>query len=176
MIRTQCIRGYWNQTNTQISHTQSVVAKRGRTNRANVHTPYVKKSFKTQHGRIPIDPAILAAIGHRFIAKKTKNADADCLHCLCVQIYDGLQIDSTMPCMVPTVLTSSQTWSPLRLAAVGLKVIYVCVLHPFPIPLAHSPLLTLPVSSRRLHVFHLKRQYHHDQSRLSAGHGIGVQV
>ena len=32
--------------------------------------PYVKKSFKAQHGRIPIDPAILAAIGHRFVAKK----------------------------------------------------------------------------------------------------------
>ena len=31
---------------------------------------YVKKSFKTQHGRIPIDPAILAAVGHRFIEKK----------------------------------------------------------------------------------------------------------
>ena len=30
---------------------------------------YVKKSSKTQHGRIPIDPAILAAVG-RFIAKK----------------------------------------------------------------------------------------------------------
>ena len=29
--------------------------------------PYVKKSFKTQHGRIPIDPAISAAIRHRFI-------------------------------------------------------------------------------------------------------------
>ena len=27
---------------------------------------YVKKSFKAQHGRITIDPAILAAIGHRF--------------------------------------------------------------------------------------------------------------
>ena len=39
----------------------------------------MKKSFKTQHDRIPIDPAILAAIGHRFIAKKIqkiKNADA----------------------------------------------------------------------------------------------------
>ena len=35
--------------------------------------PYVKKSFKTQHGRIPIDPAILAAIAHRFIAKKREN-------------------------------------------------------------------------------------------------------
>ena len=34
--------------------------------------PYVKKSFKTQHGRIAIDPAILAAIGHRFIANKKK--------------------------------------------------------------------------------------------------------
>ena len=34
--------------------------------------PYVKKSFQTQYGRIPIDPAILAAIGHRFIANKKK--------------------------------------------------------------------------------------------------------
>ena len=34
--------------------------------------PYVKKSFKTQHGRIPIDPAILPAIGHGFIAQKKK--------------------------------------------------------------------------------------------------------
>ena len=32
--------------------------------------PYVKKSFKTRHGRIPIDPAIVAAIGHHFIAEK----------------------------------------------------------------------------------------------------------
>ena len=37
-----------------------------------------KKLFKTQQGRIPINPAILAAIGHRFIAKfkKIQNADA----------------------------------------------------------------------------------------------------
>ena len=34
--------------------------------------PYVEKSFKTLRSRIPIDPAILAAIGHRFIAKKKK--------------------------------------------------------------------------------------------------------
>ena len=33
---------------------------------------YVKKLFKPQHGRIPIDPANLAAIGHRFIAKKKR--------------------------------------------------------------------------------------------------------
>ena len=40
--------------------------------------PMWKSRLKTQHGRIPIDPAILAAIGQRFIAKKTqkiKNAD-----------------------------------------------------------------------------------------------------
>ena len=59
---------------------QSMVAKRGLTNQAYVHTPYVKTSFKTQHGRIPIDPAISAAIGHRFIAhkkeQKIKNAEA----------------------------------------------------------------------------------------------------
>ena len=34
--------------------------------------PIVCNDFKTQHGRIPIDPAILAAIGRRFIATKKK--------------------------------------------------------------------------------------------------------
>ena len=65
-IRNTCIRG------DQISHIQSMVAKRGLTNWANVHTP-----VETQHGRNPLDPAILAATGHRFIAKtnkKSKNA------------------------------------------------------------------------------------------------------
>ena len=40
---------------------------------------YVKKSFKTQHGRIPIDPVILAAIGHRFyfIAKNNLRKKSD---------------------------------------------------------------------------------------------------
>ena len=33
---------------------------------------HVKKLLKTQHGRNPINPAILAAIGHRFMAKKRK--------------------------------------------------------------------------------------------------------
>ena len=65
-IRDTCIHGYWNQTKFPIH--KSMVAKRGHTNLANVHTPIWKKSFKTQHGRIPIDPVILAAIGHRFIA------------------------------------------------------------------------------------------------------------
>ena len=60
----------------QISHAQSMVAKRGHTIRANVHTP-VKNLFIIQHGRIPINPAILAAIGHRFIAKKKKTKNAD---------------------------------------------------------------------------------------------------
>ena len=36
------------------------------TNRANVHTPMWKSYFKTQHGRIPIDPAILTSVGHRL--------------------------------------------------------------------------------------------------------------
>ena len=52
----------------QICHTQNMVAKSGCINQANVHTHYVEKAFKTQHDRIPIDPAILAASGHRFIA------------------------------------------------------------------------------------------------------------
>ena len=41
--------------------------------------PYVKKSFKMQRGRIPIDPAILAAIGHHFVAKQKKIKNADLL-------------------------------------------------------------------------------------------------
>ena len=53
----------------QITYTQSMVAKRGLKNRANIYTPICEKLFKTQHGRILIDPAILAPIGHRFIAK-----------------------------------------------------------------------------------------------------------
>ena len=40
---------------------QSMVAKR----HLKCSYPYVKKSFKIQYGIIPIDPAILAAIGHR---------------------------------------------------------------------------------------------------------------
>ena len=60
---THCIRG------DQRSHIiRSMVAKRGLTNQANVHTTMWKKSFKAQHGRIPIDPAIFDAIGHRFVA------------------------------------------------------------------------------------------------------------
>ena len=75
----------------QISHTQSMVAKRGLTNRANVHTHYVKKLFKTQHGGIAIDPAILAAIGHRFIARtKTKTADAQVLE----DVHDDQKIET----------------------------------------------------------------------------------
>ena len=42
---------------------QSMVAKRGLTNRTNVHT---------QHGKNLIDPAILAAIGHRFIDEQKR--------------------------------------------------------------------------------------------------------
>ena len=48
-------------------------------NQTNVHMPMWKKSFKAQHGRIPIDPAILAANWTSFHSppkKKIKNADA----------------------------------------------------------------------------------------------------
>ena len=48
---------------------QSMVAKRGLTNWQTFIPLDVKKSFKTQRGRILIIPAILAAIGHHFIAK-----------------------------------------------------------------------------------------------------------
>ena len=36
----------------------------------NVHITVLKSRLKPQPGRIPIEPAILAAIGHRFTAKK----------------------------------------------------------------------------------------------------------
>ena len=70
------------QGNTWYPHIQSMVAKRGLTNWANVHTPMRNGRLK-QHGRIPIDPAILAATGHRFIAppqKKKKNLKKKCWH------------------------------------------------------------------------------------------------
>ena len=38
---------------------------------------YLKKLFKTQRGRIPFNPAILAAIVHRFIAQREKSKNAD---------------------------------------------------------------------------------------------------
>ena len=55
-----------------------MVAKRGRTNSGKHSYPYVKKLFNPQRGRITIDPAIFAAIGHRFIYinKKTNIAEA----------------------------------------------------------------------------------------------------
>ena len=54
-----------------------MVAKRGHPKSGKRPYPYVKKSFKTQHGRIPIGPAIWAAIGHRFIAKLNKTINDD---------------------------------------------------------------------------------------------------
>ena len=56
----------------QIVHVQSMVDKRGLTNRANVHASNVKMSYKTQHGRIAIYQAIFAAIRHRFIPPQKK--------------------------------------------------------------------------------------------------------
>ena len=47
-----------------------MVDERGLTNQGKHTYPYVKKLFKTQHGRIPIDPAILAAIGQRCIKEE----------------------------------------------------------------------------------------------------------
>ena len=65
MSASKSVTGTWLLEPHQISYTQG---------RHSCPYMYVKKSFKTQHSRIPIDPAILAAIRHRFIANK--NADA----------------------------------------------------------------------------------------------------
>ena len=66
---THCIR----RDHLKFPIIQSMVAKRGLINLANVHTPM----WKHLHSRIPIDPGMLAAIGHRFIAtiKNIKNAN-----------------------------------------------------------------------------------------------------
>ena len=53
-----------------------MVAERGLTNQANVHTPMWEKSFKIQHGRIPIDPAIMAGNWTSFHSP-SKNARGD---------------------------------------------------------------------------------------------------
>ena len=58
----------------QISHTQSMAAKRDH----KLSYPYVTKSFETQSGRIPIDPAILAVIGHRL----TPSLRRPCIHAI----------------------------------------------------------------------------------------------
>ena len=49
-----------------------MVAERGLANWSKRSYPFVKKSFETQHRIIPIDPAILATIGHRFITATKK--------------------------------------------------------------------------------------------------------
>ena len=61
----------------QISHLQSMVAKRGLTNRANVYTPMWKCRLKHSTAEFQWIQQIFAAIGHRFIAnkKKIKNTD-----------------------------------------------------------------------------------------------------
>ena len=56
----------------QISHTQSMVANRGCTNQANVHTPMGKSRLKHSTA---IDPTIFAAIGHRFMAQRPETGD-----------------------------------------------------------------------------------------------------
>ena len=68
---------YWKQTKFPIHKVWW--QKKGRTNQADIHIRiyfYVKKLFKTQRCRIPIDSAILAAFRHRFIAKKKKFKNA----------------------------------------------------------------------------------------------------
>ena len=60
-----CIRGYWNQTKFPI-HKVWWLGEASQIRKTFI--PLCKKVVYTQHGRIPIDPAILAAIGHCFIA------------------------------------------------------------------------------------------------------------
>ena len=64
-----CIHSYWNQTKFPI-HKVWWLREASQIGKTVIPLQYVKKLFKTQPGRIPIDPAILAAIGHRFIAQK----------------------------------------------------------------------------------------------------------
>ena len=63
------VRGYWNQTKFPICKVWWLRERPHKSSKSLY--PYVKKSFK-----IPIDPAILAAIGHRFIAKTWNHGKA----------------------------------------------------------------------------------------------------
>ena len=86
-----------------IFHTQSMVAKRCLTYRANVLTPL----FKTQRGIILINPEIFAAKGHCFRAKKKKTKNADVRICgdarwdqkhqqlFCLALYFSLLISTS---------------------------------------------------------------------------------
>ena len=84
-VKTNKVSGFWLSAglkimythlleSDQISHTQSIGGSETPHKWGKRSYPYVKR-----HGRIPIDSAILAAIGHRFIAKhkwKLKMPDA----------------------------------------------------------------------------------------------------
>ena len=70
-----CISGYWNQSKFPI---HKVWWLREASEIGQTFIPLCEqKSFKTQRGRIPIHPAILVAVGHRFIIKKLQNKNAD---------------------------------------------------------------------------------------------------
>ena len=61
---------YWNQTKCPI---HKVWWRREAAQIGQTFIPRCEKVFKTQRGRIPINPAILAVIEHRFISKQNKN-------------------------------------------------------------------------------------------------------
>ena len=63
-IRDTCIPGYWNQSKFPV---HKVWWLREASQIGQTFIPRCEKLFKTQHGRIIIDPVIFAAIGHRFI-------------------------------------------------------------------------------------------------------------
>ena len=63
------IQGYWNQTKFQ---KHKVWRLREAAQIGQTFIPLCEKVVETQHGRIPIDPAILAVIEYRFIAKNNK--------------------------------------------------------------------------------------------------------
>ena len=71
----------------QISYTQSMVAKRGRTNRANVHTPMLKSCLKHSAADFQV---IWAAISHYFIANNKTNSEATCAATRNLRLFLGL--------------------------------------------------------------------------------------
>ena len=61
------IHGYWNHTKFPIHKVRWLREA------AQIGQIPIWKSYLKQHGRLPINPSILAAIGHRFIATKKEN-------------------------------------------------------------------------------------------------------
>ena len=88
----------------QISHTQSMVAKRGHTNQANVHTPTCVWKRRLKHSTAEFQSIQQFLLLQKKKKKKTKNADA--------QVWGDARGDQKLETFLGGLPRSS--WSPSR--------------------------------------------------------------